>query len=91
MTKLNNVTQMTNPNDTAFPEDVSGTREYTDIKGGLTKREYFATMAMQGIMSNGVLSKFLGQEAELSGRLIEHTVAILSKRCADALINELNK
>lgn len=51
--------------------------------GGLTKREYFAAMAMQGIMS-GVSGLVITQE-------ILHNTANESVRCADALINELNK
>lgn len=51
--------------------------------GGLTIRQHFAAMAMQGIISNSY------KESEASNWLdiaVEHSVKI-----ADALINELNK
>lgn len=40
----------TNPNDSSFPwvDSVDG---YTVNHGGLTKREYFAAMAMQGLIA----------------------------------------
>lgn len=47
---------------------------------GLTKREYFASLAMQGICAG---SDFYLQEIE------EHSK--VSVKCADALILELNK
>jgi hypothetical protein len=47
---------------------------------GLTKREYFSAMAMQGLSSN------------LAGSLMnKDTVSYLSVKYADALIAELNK
>jgi len=46
---------------------------------GLTKREYFAAMAMQGIVSN---EKFMGKNAE---------IAKVSISLADELINQLQK
>lgn len=46
---------------------------------GLTKRELFAAMAMQGMLANGV------------DRHDAHTNAIYAVQHADALINELNK
>ncbi len=46
---------------------------------GLTKREYFAAMAMQGHFSNGNLDTNAKD------------VAIWAVEAADALINELNK
>lgn len=45
---------------------------------GLTKRELFAAMAMQGMLANGV------------DRHAAHTNAIYAVQHADALINELN-
>ena len=46
---------------------------------GLTKRELFAAMAMQGMLANGV------------DRHDAHTNAIYAVQHAEALINELNK
>lgn len=79
---------MTNPNDPAFPsatpipkrdwhpEDVKLYEEY--VNGGLTKREWFAGMAMQGILTNPVGTG-------------KNTVQELSLIYADALIAELSK
>lgn len=47
---------------------------------GLTKREYFAAMAMQGLLASTVLSPLPTS--------IRIKMAI---ECSDALINELNK
>jgi hypothetical protein len=53
-------------------------RTYGDT--GLTKREYFAAMAMQGILSNQ------------HGYFLEHDkLSEYALSCADALIVELNK
>lgn len=46
---------------------------------GLTKREYFAAMAMQGLLTR---DDFQGQSEDLAKRCLKHV---------DALINELNK
>lgn len=67
---------MTNGKDPAWPQP-------TDSKvlnrRGLTKREYFAAQAMQGIMSAG----YRDDQAYL--------VAPVAVEMADALIEELNK
>jgi hypothetical protein len=63
---------MTNPNDSAtgfaWSQEQSGT-------SGLTKREYFAAMAMQGLLANGnyiTNYKFLGEESVIfANALIE--------------------
>lgn len=49
------------------------------ISKGLTKRELFAAMAMQGMLANGLV------------RNAAHVNAIYAVQHADALINELNK
>lgn len=64
---------MTNPNDCAFPFDRNKT-----IVAGLTKREYFAAMALQGMVAS-----HLGGTWE--------TLAKVSVIAADALIKELNE
>jgi hypothetical protein len=54
----------------------------TFVSPGLTKREYFAVMAMQGVLSN---------DAEGN---VEWDYSIIAKHCckaADALIEALNK
>ena len=58
-------------------EDKNGRKQFLRYKEGLTKREYFAAMAMQGITSR------IGWDAEDAAK---HAV-----NCADALINALNK
>jgi hypothetical protein len=54
---------MTNPNDSATGFAWSQEQQGTS---GLTKREYFAAMAMQGLLANGKYIcnyKFLGEES----------------------------
>lgn len=60
-----------NPNDYAFPVSDIG----KDHAEGMTKREYFALIAMQGLLASGQ----------------KKTVAILAVELADQLIEELNK
>ena len=73
----------TKSNDTAFPGAGSQNHEESNIVGRLTKREYFAAMALQGILSTESLT------AEFSGDLgVFAEQAVIS---ADALIAELNK
>ena len=65
-----------NQDKSAFPSDA------TDFEGreyGLTKREYFAAMAMQG---------FLSAESEI---VVIEDVCANSVRVADALLEELAK
>jgi hypothetical protein len=68
------------PNDLAFARPSSHTVEYgsSSAKDGLTKREYFAAMAMQGF-----ISKY--------GIGIPLTISEESVKQADALIEALNK
>ena len=74
--------QQTDPNDQAFATPPTFSEEFgiCPQEKGLTKREYFAAMAMQGMLSNQ------------HGYFLEHDK--LSKYAlsyADSLINELNK
>ena len=48
---------------------------------GLTKREYFAAMAMQALISNGQYS---------GGLLVHPKIGDIAIEAADALINALN-
>lgn len=80
---------MTNGNDPAG----SITAELLDRCGevnfspfGLTKREKFAAMAMQGFLSNPKIS-----EDPKSGEKLRQGLASASILCADALIEALNK
>ena len=66
----------TNPNDATFSNacDVDGN---PTLGYGLTKREYFAAMAMQGLLAKSTATKEM-----IAEMAVEH---------AEALINELNK
>lgn len=68
----------------AFPNWVlnSGT-----VAGGLTKREYFAAMAMQGAMANPNLVG-ISEDGTAYNRADNQIYAL---ECADALIAELEK
>lgn len=74
----------TNGNNPASPCTPPFHVDYTNWidYSGLTKREYFAAMAMSGIVSNS---------AELIVQLSYESIAEDSIRIADALIKELNK
>lgn len=73
-----------NPDEPAF--FVSDRNLVPDRSIGLTKKEYIAAMAMQGILSNSNGCIFHIQAPENLD-----VVARLSLSYADALINELNK
>ena len=81
---------MTNANHSIHAQ-ISGTgtgdygETYTTYQhSGLTKREYFAAMAMQGMLSacNGVSGNQHGEADHIANCALLH---------ADALINKLNK
>ena len=80
----------TNANDAAYPSfaefDVNDDTKTISVSGydGLTKREYFAAMALQGLLSTKG-SYFPNQQN--TGEL----AALASVHYADALIAELNK
>jgi hypothetical protein len=73
---------MTNPNDAAFSKAAFYHPEggIDTPQEGLSKREYFAAMAMQGYIASGLMN-----------RCVENTLAMYSVKVADALIAELNK
>ena len=81
---------MTDPNDLAYPKVVSSPARdrnhgpYTDTRstGGLTKRELFAAMAMQGLLANPDQAMVAMDEDHVAFSAMQH---------ADALIAELNK
>ena len=74
---------MTNRNDTINPSPEWVSTENRDY--GLTKREYFAAMAMQGLMA--VQNK---GETKSWGELLQRGAEI-SVQAADALIEQLNE
>lgn len=57
---------------------------------GLTKREYFAAMAMQGLLSNNYGEK-LNELSEWMGVTPQQAVVTMAVELADALIEALNK
>lgn len=71
---------MTNGNETIIPHEVKNQKgETIFISQGLTKREYFAAMAMQGMASNCYKDH------------PDQHIAEFSVLLADALIEALNK
>lgn len=54
---------------------------------GLTKREYFAAMAMQGLLSNSAVNTLLSDDKAMQRIQIAETAT----ECADALLSELEK
>jgi len=71
---------MTNGNEAAFPE-VQEQPQFNDYTYGLTKREYFAAIAMGGMFTNEML---VGPDEYLN-------IAKDAVIAADALIEALNK
>jgi hypothetical protein len=71
-------------NSQAFPNDFEH-EESLNIETGLTKREYFAAMAMQGIAAEYI------EVFETTSTISGNAVAKFSVMLADELINELNK
>lgn len=82
-----------NPNDPAF-DDVdymsSGGHVHDHYKN-LTKREYFAAMAMQGIISSPSQVAWATERLDDDAITMQSDVAKLAKSIADALIAELSK
>lgn len=78
------------PNSPAFPlrgtDDLAGNpSKWTWL--GLTKREYFAGLAMQGFITMPSADK----NATFDGHATGEKIAFLSVQMADALLAELNK
>lgn len=72
----------TEPNDMAFPIKFNAIRVGTEVIQGMTKREYFSIMALQGMLANSDFSMSVSMVADL----LNYSVII-----ADKLIKELNK
>lgn len=84
---------MTNPDDMAFPEIKSRSDNPEDYNvteisasGGLTKREYFAAKAMQGMLANGFFR--VGCEKP---DLRTEKMAFTAVQISDCLMTYLNK
>lgn len=89
----------TEPNDSAHPTQAPGQdpRNGVHIVGGLTKREYFAAMAMQGFCQNQSVLSLANEIATLQTVLdkpVEPARVLIAEKSiefADALIAALNK
>jgi hypothetical protein len=79
---------MTDPNDTAFVIPDCGHTDHHHCSG-LTKREYFAAMAMQGILAN--LHTYEKGKYSREGVQVTPSATLLAVDLSDALISELNK
>ena len=59
------------------------------LQDGLTKREYFAGLAMQGLLSNSEFIK--GGSFDFKSRGTEERVSSIASNISDALLAELGK
>lgn len=57
---------------------------------GLTKREYFAAMAMQGILANDELRIALLKDKIVDGTTVDNFISVYAIKQADALLNQPN-
>ena len=80
---------MTNGNESAMP--LSEFTYNMQYYSGLTKREYFAAMALQGLCATFSGSPNAERQAEKVGKTLSETMAIYAVDVADALINALNE
>ena len=63
----------------------------TQYGGGLTKREYFAAAAMQGILANKAMVKKINDYADTQDEDINELLGEVATEFADGLIEALNK
>jgi hypothetical protein len=70
---------MTKPDDSAFPAQPLGTDglPVNELATGLTKREYFAAMAMQGLLANPSVVGLSGQV--LIDKSIKYGLALIER------------
>ena len=80
---------MTNGNESVMP--LNEFAYSMQFSSGLTKREYFAAMALQGICATFSGSPNAERQAEKVGETLSETMAIYAVDVADALINALNE
>ena len=82
---------MNNADMPAMPIEINGFGQYAPAAyTGLTKREQFAAMAMQGMLSSMYASDF-GSEINDKSYDMPHGLANNAVRYADALLQELEK
>jgi hypothetical protein len=58
---------------------------------GMTRRDQFAAMAMQGVCGNSELVSFVDALIEETGLGVEYCVASIAVKIGDAMIEELDK
>lgn len=75
------------PNDAAFPRVCVDGFETM----GLSKREYFAAIAMQGLCASDVIQTYLKEKTRWGTSEGSEKLAVSAISLADALIEELNK
>ena len=85
MTDINNGNTPAQP--TPYLDCVNGSGELHCDNQGLTKREHFAALAMQGYLSNPYSNGFTQPLSETP----QDDIASLSVAMADALLKELEK
>lgn len=78
---------MSNPNDSAFPRSTPGQFN----PQGLTKREYFAGLALNGLLSDPDTIAGLQAVAEARGSTLTAITAEASTEYADALLAALGR
>ena len=81
---------MTRADEPAFPLQDAGVSKINAC-AGLTKREYFAAMAMQGLLSNWEWMRGLDRTCLKREVSMEFGVAMASMSYADALLAALEK
>jgi hypothetical protein len=69
----------------------NGTFVQVTESAGLTKREYFAGLAMQGLLSCIEMQRWLQTDPRYTGQNFAKVVAINATEFADALIEQLSK
>lgn len=77
---------MENSKKSAYPLGV----HTSNANAGLTKREYFAAMAMQGLLANPRLSDLQTME-RFNGKTVGESLAIISIEYADELLKQLEQ
>ena len=83
---------MTNKDEFAFGHIIFENGKFAGgTGGGLTKREYFAAMAMQGAMANTALIQSAAYVQDRDGDAPPTLIAAVAVASADALIEALNK
>lgn len=76
-------------NQNAYPVTIEDNGNPSVTHLGLTKREYFAAMAMQGLLSNPEFIK--GGSFDFKSRGTEEKLSSISTQLADELLKKLDK